>query len=160
MTLLAASSGLWHAPSLSAADWWTIAVAVACASACGIIGCFLVLRRMSMLGDAISHAILPGLAMGFILSGTRGVFPMLAGAVVDQDALCRALERCHIAGAALDVLAQEPPLADDPILKFDNVFVLPHIASGTVETRRAMAELAVRNLIACLHGEPCDCLVQ
>jgi lactate dehydrogenase-like 2-hydroxyacid dehydrogenase len=81
------------------------------------------------------------------------------GAVVDQRALCAALSDGRLGGAALDVLEQEPPDPDDPILAFDNVFILPHIASGTVETRRAMAELAVANLIACVHNEPCACIV-
>ncbi|MGD9689938.1 MAG: metal ABC transporter permease [Phycisphaerales bacterium] len=66
--------------ALSSVDWWTIAIGVCCCVACGTIGCYLVLRRMSMLGDAISHAILPGLAGGFLLSGSRDVLPMLAGA--------------------------------------------------------------------------------
>ncbi len=68
--------------TLHAADFWTMAVAVCCAVACGTIGCFLVLRRMSLLGDAISHSILPGLALAFILTGTRDPLAMLAGALV------------------------------------------------------------------------------
>lgn len=81
------------------------------------------------------------------------------GAVVDQAALCDALSSARIAGAALDVLELEPPGPSDRILSLDNVLILPHIGSATVETRRAMAELAVRNLIACVHGEPCDYVV-
>lgn len=65
---------------LTATDGWTIALATCCALACALPGVFLVLRRMSMLGDAISHAILPGLAAAFILSGTRDVGWMLLGA--------------------------------------------------------------------------------
>ncbi len=63
-------------------DLWTIATAVSCSVACGLVGCFLVLRRMSLLGDAISHAILPGLAGAFILTGSRDLPAMLAGAMV------------------------------------------------------------------------------
>ena len=81
------------------------------------------------------------------------------GAVIDQPALCDALSSGAIAGAALDVLDQEPPDPDDPILACSNAIVLPHIGSATVETRRAMAELAVSNLVACVFGEPCDCIV-
>ena len=62
-------------------DLWTIAVASCCSISCGVLGCFLVLRRLSLLGDAISHAILPGLALAFILSGTRSPAAMLAGAM-------------------------------------------------------------------------------
>jgi manganese/zinc/iron transport system permease protein len=49
---------------------------------CGLLGCFLVLRRLSLLGDAISHAILPGLALAFMVTGSRAVLPMFAGAMV------------------------------------------------------------------------------
>lgn len=63
-------------------DLWVVATAVCCCVSAGLVGCFLVLRRLSLLGDAISHAILPGLALAFILSGTRDPLPMLAGALV------------------------------------------------------------------------------
>lgn len=66
----------------AASDWWTIATAAVCGVACGVPGVYLVLRRMSMLGDAISHAILPGLAAAFLFFGTRDVFTMLAGAMI------------------------------------------------------------------------------
>ncbi len=62
--------------------FWTILVGIVCNSCCALLGCFLVLRRMSMLGDAISHAVLPGLAMAFILSGTLNALPMFIGAAV------------------------------------------------------------------------------
>ncbi|HEX4492029.1 MAG TPA: NAD(P)-dependent oxidoreductase [Acidimicrobiia bacterium] len=77
------------------------------------------------------------------------------GGVVDQDALRRALSNGDIAGAGLDVLETEPPDADDPILHLPNVVVLPHIGSATVETRLAMLDCAVDNLVACLRGEAC-----
>lgn len=63
-------------------DLWIIATAVASSVACGLVGCFLVLRRMSLLGDAISHAILPGLAIAFLVTSSREPLPMLAGALV------------------------------------------------------------------------------
>ena len=63
-------------------DLWTVAIAACCCLACGLLGCFLMLRRMSLLGDAISHAILPGLAAAFFLTGSREPFAMLAGAMV------------------------------------------------------------------------------
>jgi len=66
--------------TIYAHEWWVIATAVACCVACGVIGCFLVLRRLSMLGDAIAHAVLPGLAVAFMVSGSRAVGPMLLGA--------------------------------------------------------------------------------
>lgn len=74
------------------------------------------------------------------------------GPVVDQAALREALASRQIAGAALDVLDPEPPAADEPLLAMENVIVLPHIGSATVETRAAMRDLAVRNLVAVLTG--------
>lgn len=65
-----------------ALDGWIIVAGVLCAGAAALVGNFLVLRRMSMLGDAISHAVLPGLAAAFFLSGTRNSFPMFAGAAI------------------------------------------------------------------------------
>ena len=47
---------------------------------CGLLGCFLILRKMSMVGDAISHAVLPGIVIAFLLSGSRETLPMLLGA--------------------------------------------------------------------------------
>lgn len=47
---------------------------------CGLLGCFLVLRKMSMVGDAISHAVLPGIVIAFLLTGNREPFVMLLGA--------------------------------------------------------------------------------
>jgi len=67
--------------SLHATDWWTIATAAVCGVACGVPGVYLVLRRMSMLGDAISHAVLPGLAAAFLITQSRDVVPMLVGAL-------------------------------------------------------------------------------
>jgi len=50
------------------------------AAACALVGSFLVLRRMALLGDAISHAVLPGIAIAFLLTGTRATLPMIIGA--------------------------------------------------------------------------------
>ena len=50
------------------------------ASACALVGCFLVLRKLAMLGDAISHAVLPGIVAAFLFTGSRDIFPMLVGA--------------------------------------------------------------------------------
>lgn len=59
---------------------WIILTGILAAGACSLVGCFLVLRRMAMLGDAISHAVLPGIAIAFLFSGSRDPLPMLAGA--------------------------------------------------------------------------------
>jgi manganese/zinc/iron transport system permease protein len=60
--------------------FWIILTASVASAACALIGCFLVLRRMAMLGDAISHAVLPGIAIAFLVSHSRAPLPMLIGA--------------------------------------------------------------------------------
>ncbi len=66
----------------TAIDTWTVIVGVMCAVSCALLGVFLVLRKMSMMGDAISHAVLPGLALAFLLQGSRDSSVMLQGAAV------------------------------------------------------------------------------
>jgi glyoxylate reductase len=75
------------------------------------------------------------------------------GAVVDQPALVRALQSGRIAGAALDVTDPEPLEPTDLLCALTNVVLTPHIGSGTIETRRAMHELAVGNLLQAMAGE-------
>ena len=62
-------------------DTWIVVVGILSAMSCALLGNYLVLRRMSMMGDAISHAVLPGLAIAFLLSGSRDSLPMLIGAI-------------------------------------------------------------------------------
>ncbi|QDD63964.1 D-glycerate dehydrogenase [Herbaspirillum seropedicae] len=76
------------------------------------------------------------------------------GRIVDEAALIAALQDRTIHGAGLDVFEVEPLPLQSPLLKLPNVVALPHIGSATHETRLAMAELAVTNLIAGLRGEP------
>lgn len=61
-------------------DTWIVASAVMAGMACAVLGNFLVLRKMSMMGDAISHALLPGIVAAFILTGSRTSWPMFVGA--------------------------------------------------------------------------------
>jgi glyoxylate reductase len=75
------------------------------------------------------------------------------GPVVDEAALAWALRERIISGAALDVYEREPVIHEE-LLKLENVLLAPHLASATVETRTAMADLAVRNALAVLNGEP------
>jgi glyoxylate reductase len=74
------------------------------------------------------------------------------GPVVDEKALAWALRMRLIAGAALDVFEQEPKVEPE-LLALENVLLVPHLGSGTVETRTAMADLAVRNVAAVLSGQ-------
>lgn len=75
------------------------------------------------------------------------------GPIVDEAALVEALRRGEIAGAGLDVFEDEPAVHPG-LLELDNVVLLPHLGSATVETRTAMAELAARNVLRVLAGEP------
>jgi glyoxylate reductase len=75
------------------------------------------------------------------------------GSVVDEAALAWALKNRLIAGAALDVYEREPVVHQD-LLTLENVLLAPHMGSGTTETRTAMADLAVRNVIAVMSGAP------
>ena len=63
-------------------DGWIVAAGALCAVSAALLGNFLVLRRLSLLGDAISHAVLPGLAAAFFLTGSRSSWPMFVGAAV------------------------------------------------------------------------------
>jgi glyoxylate reductase len=75
------------------------------------------------------------------------------GPVVDEAALAEALRGGTIAGAGLDVYEREP-IVHPALLELENVVLLPHLGSATVETRTAMGVLAARNAIAVLRGEP------
>ena len=61
---------------------WIALMGFFVATACGLVGNYLILRRMALVGDAISHSILPGIAVAFLISGSRGSLPMFLGALV------------------------------------------------------------------------------
>lgn len=60
---------------------WMMLMAFLVTTACGLIGNYLILRRLALVGDAISHSVLPGLVGGFLIFGSLGIWPMLIGAV-------------------------------------------------------------------------------
>jgi len=76
------------------------------------------------------------------------------GPVIDPDALYWALKNGQIAAAALDVTDPEPLTAGDKLLDLPNLIVAPHIASATIASRTLMAQMAVRNCIAGVQGNP------
>ena len=98
---------------------------------------------------ASHHAI--GAAELALMKPTATLTNVARGGIVDDAALAAALRERRIAAAALDVFEGEPAVHPD-LLSVPNVVLTPHIASATVATRHAMAELAADNLIAALTG--------
>jgi glyoxylate reductase len=94
----------------------------------------------------ISEQELRGMRPGAFLVNTA------RGAVVDHDALLRALTEGWIAGAAVDVTEPEPLPRDHPLLALDNLVITPHLGTGTIGTRERMAHMARENLLAGLAG--------
>jgi len=86
--------------------------------------------------------------------GPEGYLVNIArGSVVDEPVLLKYLQEKKIAGAGLDVFADEPRVPPE-FFKLDNAVLLPHVGSATVETRTAMGNLQVDNLLAHFAGKP------
>ena len=100
---------------------------------------------------ASHHAI--GAAELALMKPTATLTNIARGGIVDDQALAQALSQRRIAAAGLDVFEGEPAVHPD-LLKLPNVVLTPHIASASVATRRAMANLAADNLIAGLGCGP------
>jgi glyoxylate reductase len=86
------------------------------------------------------------------MKGTAYLVNSARGPIVDEAALVDALKSGQIAGAGLDVFENEPDVHPG-LLELDNVGILPHLGSATIETRTAMGVLAAKNAIAVLKGE-------
>ena len=81
------------------------------------------------------------------------------GPIIDQPALIEALRKGVIAGAGLDVLEQEPPAPDNPLLTMENVVVTPHVASATTRMRPETRRRAAREVALVLRGRwPMSCV--
>ncbi len=75
------------------------------------------------------------------------------GPIVDETALCKALSEKKIAGAAIDVFSKEPPSADSPLFRLDNVVISPHIAAYTLETICRMDMINAEDIVNFFRGE-------
>ncbi|MCS7116195.1 MAG: D-glycerate dehydrogenase [Nitrososphaerota archaeon] len=88
-----------------------------------------------------------------LMKRTAFLINIARGAIVDHNALVRALKEGWIAGAGIDVFYKEPLPTDDPILELDNVILTPHIASNTIECRKRMSITAAEEILRVFHGE-------
>ena len=79
-------------------DTWIVVIAACCAISCALPGALLVLRRISMMGDAISHTVLPGLAIAFLVTNSRDPVPMLIGAVTVGVMAALLIQLVHTVG--------------------------------------------------------------
>ncbi len=96
-----------------------------------------------LVNEAVIKALGP---KGFLINVSRG-------SVVDEPVLLKCLQDGSLGGAALDVFEQEPKM-DEAFWTLDNVLLQPHVGSGTNETRAAMGNLTVDNLVAHFSGKP------
>ena len=129
-----AGLGWTHEPSLYAlAEWADFLVVAAAGNA----------DTHNVINSTVLQALGP---QGFLINISRG-------SLVDESALVHALQTNQIAGAGLDVFADEPRMPE-ALWALDNVVLLPHLSSGTHETRQAMADLVLANLQAHFSGAP------
>ncbi len=102
-------------------------------------------------GEATRHLVDAGVLAALGAGGT--LINIARGSIVDDAALVHALQEHVIKAAGLDVFANEPHVPTE-LFAMANVVLLPHVGSGTTETRQAMAQLVVRNLRAHFSGGP------
>ena len=74
---------------------WIALMGFVVAVACGLVGNYLILRRMALMGDAVSHSVLPGLVIAFLFSGSRGTGPMFLGALAAGIGATVMIEMIH-----------------------------------------------------------------
>ncbi|MDJ0924213.1 MAG: phosphoglycerate dehydrogenase [Acidimicrobiia bacterium] len=95
--------------------------------------------------------LIDGQALARMKRGVR-IVNTARGALIDEAALVEALVSGQVAGAALDVMAKEPPDPDNPLLHMDNVIITPHLAASTLEAQREVGIQIVKQVIDALHG--------
>lgn len=122
-------------------------------AACDIVSLHLPLTAESrnLVGAELLAAMKPG---GFLVNVARGP-------VLDTEALRGALDSGHLAGAALDVLPQEPPSPDDPLLRHPKVLLSPHAAFYSLEADEELRRTSVQNILDLLDdGRPQNVVVE
>jgi glycerate dehydrogenase len=75
------------------------------------------------------------------------------GPVIDEHALADALNNERIAGAGLDVLTEEPPAENNPLLNARNCYITPHIAWATIAARKRLLKIAIDNVASFMAGK-------
>ena len=76
------------------------------------------------------------------------------GALIDEEAVASALKKKHLKAYCADVMEQEPPHEDNPLLKLPNAYITPHIAWATLEARQRLMDICVENIKAFIEGNP------
>lgn len=100
----------------------------------------------------VTHHLIGDMQLALMKSSAY-LINMARGAVVDQSALYQALTNGVIRGAALDVLEQEPPAPDDPLLQLDNVLITPHVASWSSAAIEQLRRQTAQNVVMVLNGQ-------
>jgi hypothetical protein len=121
-----------YEPSLTELARWADFLVVACEGGAG---------TRHLVSDAVIDALGPG---GILVNIARGT-------VIDQAAMVRALVAGRLGGAGLDVLENEPAVPPE-LMQMDQVVLMPHVGSATIETRRAMGRLVLDNLASFMAG--------
>jgi len=131
----------YAAPSYAPFAWASLPEACARADVLSL-NCALTAENRNLVNAALLAAMKPS---AFLINAARGP-------LVDEAALAAALNAGALAGAALDVVAEEPIRADNPLLSARNCLLTPHIAWATLEARRRLMHEAAENLRAFLAG--------
>jgi D-3-phosphoglycerate dehydrogenase len=107
------------------------------------IHCPLTVETKKMIGEKELALMKPS---AFLINAARG-------GIVNEEALCRVLQNKRIAGAALDVVENEPPLKEQPLLRLDNVIFTPHLGAMTFEAAKRGEWGAAEEVIRILEGK-------